>query len=199
MVGPTITAAVNPAMSKLHKILELNRDDMKKMTVSMDTLFVKNEKRLFATEGSSGGVKWKKLKPETLKAKKRRATGVRKIKRRGFSIPLTGTSLKIMQRTGRLRKGLSVKKDPDHVVRFSLVSRSAWIGIGVKSILPVYHGAVRGRRKNPKLPRRSVFQMKPQQRRGYYQVLFKRFDLKRKQWMRSIRAGRAAMRRGAAR
>ncbi len=175
MVGPTITAAVNPAMSELHKIVELNRDDMKKLTVSMDTLFVKNEKRLFATEGSSGGPKWKPLNKKYAKAKRSKP----------------GVSNKIMQASGRLRKGLSVKGDKDHVARAMGLTA---IGLGVKNILPVYHGAVRGRRKNPKLPRRSVFQMKPKQRRGYYQILFKRLDLKHKQWMRSIRAGRAAMR-----
>jgi len=177
MVTPRITSRVNPAIKQLDDILKLTFSDMTKLTADMDTLFVKNERRLFDTEGASGGVKWKKLKKATRDAKKRR-----------------GQSLKIMQRTGELRKGLSVKTHPDHVAKWSMAgSRHARIRIGVQSILPVYHGAVRGRRKNPKLPRRSVFQMKPAQRRGYYKILFKRFDLKRKQWQRAMRAGAQTM------
>ena len=166
---------MNPELSKLGKIVIMNRDDMKKMTFSMDTLFIKNERRLFATEGSSGGVKWKKLSKAYSKAKR--------------SDPKR--SNKIMQSSGRLRRGLAVKGDKDHVARS--IGLTAMV-FGVKNILPVYHGAVRGSRKNPKLPRRSVFQMKPKQRRGYYQILFRRFELKRKQFMRTLRSGRAAMR-----
>jgi len=181
MVGPRITARVNPAINQIDDILDLTVSDMKQLTALVDALFVKNEKRLFTTEGSSGGVKWKKLKKATRDAKKR-----------------AGLSQKIMQRTGELRKGLSVKGHPDHVAKWFGLGDKARIQIGVRNILPVYHGAVRGRRKNPRLPRRSVFQMKPRQRKGYHAILFKRFDLKRKQWQRAAQRGAASMRRGVA-
>ncbi len=179
MVGPRITARANPRIKEIGKLLDLDAGDMRAMTTKMDMLFRKNEKRLFATEGSSGGVKWKPLKKATLDAKKRK-----------------GLSSKIMQRTGRLRKGLTAKGHGDHIAKWSGLGSKARIKIGVQSILPVYHGAVRGRRKNPKLPRRSVFQMTIKQRRGYYQVLFNRFDLKRKRFMRALAAGAATMRAG---
>ena len=187
MVGPRITARVNPTIHQIDDILDLTAKDMKQLTTKIDARFRANERELFSTEGSSGGVKWRPLKAATLAAKKRRAAGVRGIRKRGFSIPLASTSLKIMQRTGELRKGLTRKSHPDHVVRWVLSAGVTTISIGVKSPLPVYHGAVRGRARNSKLPRRSVFQMKPRQRRGYYEFIFERFDLKRRQWHRAMR------------
>ncbi len=199
MVGPRITATANPAIHQIDDIIDLTVNDMKKLTAAVDSLFVKNEKRLFSTEGASGGLKWKPLKKATLDAKKRSRSARSKIKKRASGAPLRpAVSLKIMQRTGELRKGLSTKGHPDHVAKWANLGSNAIIGIGVRNILPVYHGAVRGRRKNPRLPRRSVFQMKPQQRKGYYAILFKRFDLKRKQWQRAAQRGAVSMRRGVA-
>lgn len=175
MVGPHITATVNPRIDDIRKVVEMTRGDLSKMTTQMDILFRKNEKRLFNTEGSSGGRKWPKLSPRYKKQKRKKFPG-----------------RKIMVATGRLRKGLTVKSHPDHIARHTKDS----IKIGVANVLPAYHGSVKGR-KNPRLPKRDVFQMTPKQRRSYYRVLFDRYELKRKQFMLALRAGRAQMRRGA--
>ena len=150
MVGPRITARANPKITALSEVLELSVANMNTMTASVDKQFRVNEKRLFATEGGSGGQKWKPLKKATKDAKKR-----------------LGLSSRIMQRTGNLRKGLTQKNHPDHVARHA----NKQIKVGVQSPLPVYHGAVRSIPKNPRLPRRSVFQMTAPQRRGYYKIV----------------------------
>ena len=172
MVGPRIGAAANPRIHELHKVLEMTVRDMTEMTKGIDQKFRANEKRLFATEGSSGGQKWPALSKKYAKAK------LKQVGRR-----------RIMQRSGRLRKGLTIKGHPDHVARHS----SGRVKIGVKSALPAHHGSVAGR-QNPRLPKRDVFQMTGRQRRQYYDVVFDRFATKRKQFERAMRAGRAAMR-----
>ncbi len=183
MVGPRITAMANPNMIKsFDEAMKLTVADMKKMTAKVDTLFVRTEKRLFATEGASGGRPWKKLKKATRDAKRR-----------------AGLSKKIMQRTGELRRGLTVKGHPDHVAKWANLGSDARIEMGVQSILPVYHGAVRGQR-NPRLPRRSVFQITAPQRRAYFQVVTDQLVSKLRRGLRFMKTNAAfnAFRRGAA-
>ena len=181
MVGPRITATVNPEIKHLSEVFKLDARDMKRMTTSVDRKFRENERRQFSSEGSSGGRKWKRLAKSTLDAKKRARGGRRRAKARvGLGADVTGQaaasllagpiSLKIMQRTGKLRKGLTQKSHPDHVANFSITQAGAFIRIGVKNVIAAYHGAVKGQR-NPRLPKRNVMQMTQNQRRRYYGIV----------------------------
>jgi len=179
MVGPRITARANPRIKSLEEVFQLNGRDMKTMATRVDMKFRENEKRLFKTEGRSGGRKWKRLNPAYAKAK-RKAVGAKKI----------------MQRTGRLRKGLTQKSHPDHLVRWSITSAGAFIRLGVSNPVAAWHGAVKGR-QNPRLPKRDVFQVTAKQRRRYFRILSDYLvKTKLKRVRRALRAGRAAMRAG---
>ena len=153
MVGPRITAMANPRMKKSFKeAMEMTVRDMKRMTTQVDRRFRENEKRLFASEGRSGGRAWKRLSPAYAKAK-RKAVGSRKI----------------MQRTGTLRRGLTQKSHPDHIARF-VGTKDGRIKVGVQNIVAAYHGAAKGR-QNPRLPKRNVMQMTAKQRRRYFRIV----------------------------
>lgn len=175
MVGPRITARANPRIRSLAEVFELTIADMNRVTGQVDRQFVANEKRLFATEGSSGGKKWKPLSPKSAKAKRRRYPG-----------------RKIMQRTGQLRKGLTTKSHPDHVARHA----NNKIKIGVRNPVAAYHGAVRGL-GNPRLPVRNVMQMTVKQRRMYYRTVSDYLvNVKLKRAQRALAAGAAFMKGG---
>ena len=76
----------NPRIRTLGEMFKLDQKDMDAILLVVDSRFRKNERTLFATEGSSGGEKWPPLK--------------RKRSPKRFA------GKKIMQRTGRLRRSL---------------------------------------------------------------------------------------------
>ena len=177
MVTPRYSLRANPRIRALDEVLKLSKRDLDRMTNEVDKLFRRNEKRLFATQGSSGGARWRKLSKAYAKQKRK-----------------THPGRKIMTRTGRLRRGLTLKGDSDHIARHRL----GRIQIGVRSALPAYHGSVRGR-KNPRLPKRDVLQSTPRQKREYLRSVSDYLvGVKLKRAARALRAGRAALRSGGA-
>lgn len=111
---------VNPRVKDMASLMKLTQRDMNDMATAVDIQFAKHEKRLFATEGSSGGAKWRPLSDSYAKAKARKFPG-----------------RKILQRVGRLRKGLSNVNDSDHVKTTRLKPR-ATIEVGTRNIVGAY-------------------------------------------------------------
>ena len=179
MVGPRITAHVDPNLPQLmEEALKMKTSDLKKMSVQMDRVFVKNEKRLFASEGSSGGSKWKPLSAAYAKAKKKRFPGA-----------------KIMQRSRTLKRGLTVLSHPDHVVRIHNSVFRQSIGLGTTNIVAKYHGALKGGAgMNTRLPRRNVLQMTTKQRDEYEGVKLAWFKERVEQLRAQLSRGRTAAR-----
>ena len=196
MVGPRITAHVDPNLPQLmEEALKMKTSDLKAMSLQMDRIFRKNERALFASEGSSGGSKWPDLKPATLRAKKGLRAAQKAIRKRGFKIPVGSTSLKIMQRSGELKRGLTTMSHPDHVVRVHNSVFAQRIGLGTTNILAKYHGGLEGGAgMNTRLPRRNVLQMTVKQRDEYDGVLLAWFKERAKQFDARMARGKAAAR-----
>ncbi len=141
------TSQVNPRIKTLPQMMQLDKRDMKTMTTAVDVLFVKNEARLFSTEGASGGGEWPALSPNYAAAKAR-----------------THPGRKIMQRTGRLRRSLTQRRNPQHVAQSALKPR-ATITVGTRDRTAAFH--IRGARKNPRVPERDTLQHTREQLRSY--------------------------------
>lgn len=187
MVGPRITSAVNPRIKSLEQALRLTATDMQAMLTPVDTKFRTLERRLFATEGASGGARWRRLSPKYAKQKRR-----------------THPGRKVMQKTGGLRRSLT-QKGADHVARYTLSASRARLKVGTTNVLAAYHGPLIGRlttgsglgptRGRARLPVRDVMQMTPQQRRLYYKIVKDYLvDVKLKRAMKALRIGRQEMR-----
>jgi len=170
-------AAHNPRIKDLEKAFLLFPRDMKTMLKSVDSMFRDREKQLFRTEGGSGGRRWPKLAASTLKTKRRLRSGVARARQTtALGADVTGqaglvvgpVSLKVMQRYGRLRKGLTQRKHGDHVARYELSVFGAWLKLGTKNIVAAYYGA--GKKYRPKKIR-NVMQMTENTRRKYFRVV----------------------------
>ncbi len=148
-----IDKTVSRKVRTLPELMALDKDDVKTITGWMDTRFVKNEKKLFTSEGSSGGRKWAALSPRYKKRK-------RKIRAKGGKKSLG----KIMQLTGDLRKTLVNKGDDGHVA-FGTVKPSVVISLGTRDRKAAWHGPTRFH--NLRLPNRDVLQHTNEQLKGY--------------------------------
>ena len=146
------------------KAITVQPRDMDRMLRKLDMIFRKYERRLFSTEGASGGRKWKALSPAYAKWKRRHA--------RGRKIMVLG------KREGKsLRKSLTMVGG-DHTARWtiSLTGGIPTFFLGTQDILAAWHinPAVLGivnDAYNPNMPHRDTLQMKPAQRNELLKVL----------------------------
>lgn len=149
---------VNPAIFRVKDILVINQKDMNKMAKRVDIKFRANERRLFSTQGSSGGRRWKPLNPGYRKWKRKKRPG-----------------RKIMTFDGKLRDSLT-KKGFLHVaigfMKRGLFGRKGFIQVGTHDIKAAWHGPP-NRLKNSILPTRDVLQQTPQQIDQYRQEIWK--------------------------
>lgn len=142
---------VNPRLRELPQVAKLDMGDMKRLADAIDSRFVTNERALFASEGASGGERWAPLSPDYAEAKRRRFPG-----------------RKILARTGRLRRSLTQKGDPEHVAVYRLAPRPV-VEVGTEVEVGAYHAP--GPLHNPNLPVRDPLQHTPQQERDYFEVV----------------------------
>lgn len=114
------TVVVNRNLRSFSEALRVTPAALHDCTVVVDSVYREQEKRNFATEGSSGGKNWKPLSPEYKKAKDRllaNATGVIKGIAKARGAKLTGFALraalgsdnKILQRTGDMKRAFSTQ------------------------------------------------------------------------------------------
>jgi len=183
----------------MHEAFILKARDMKTMLSKVDTLFRKREKSLFATEGGSGGKKWARLAPSTIAVKKRLRGRRRRAQARiSVGADVTGqagivsgpVSMKVMQRYGKLRKGLTDKGHGDHISRY-ILGTNARIQVGVRNSVAAKHGA--GGRYSPKKIRNTM-QMTTKQRRKYWRIVSDYLtDIKLQRKLRAMRAHKQGM------
>ncbi len=136
------TSTVNPRIRTLPQLMKLDQRDMGTMLGIVDLEFTRNEKRLFSTEGTSGGRAWKPLSTAYARAKARAFPG-----------------RKIMQRTGKLRQGLTQQSHADHV-KFTKLKPRATITVGTDNQVAAFH-----------IPARDTLQHTPRQERKYYALV----------------------------
>jgi hypothetical protein len=84
-------------VKRLEELVKLKKADYTKLGKAVDKVFVANERKLFATEGVSGGSKWQKLSDDYLTRKRRHYK-----------------TQKILTMKGDMRKALTGKNHPDH-------------------------------------------------------------------------------------
>ena len=126
---------INDRIKDLKQAVELTMDDINRMKESIDRKFTEHERGLFASEGASAGEQWQALSPDYAKQKQRRYPG-----------------RKILVKTGRLRKSLTVKGDAEHIAYGYLQPRATVI-VGSENPIGAYHAP--GRLHNPNLPVRD--------------------------------------------
>lgn len=141
---------LNPRVRDLRRMLQLDTHDMRVMAGLCDTRFRSNEAKLFASEGSSGGERWRALSTAYAKQKRRRFPG-----------------RKILAQSGSLRRSLT-NLGADHWARWVL-KPVAVITLGTLHPVAVYHAP--GPRHNSALPVRDPIQHTPGQMHEYLGVI----------------------------
>jgi len=139
-------------------VMILTAEDLNPMLRDVDKMFARNMRRLFSTQGGSGGPEWQALSPR-YKAWKDRAFPGRKI----------------LSLRGKLRRSLASRSSTDHVARWTLKPRARLI-VGTSVRYAAYHAP--GGLHNPKLPVRDPLQHTAPQSREYKDAV--RRQLKRK-------------------
>lgn len=148
-------SSVNPRVRDMDALMSFRPHDMRAISTQVDSRFMARERRLFATEGRSGGEAWPRLSEEYRRWKARRFPG-----------------RKIMQRTGRLRRSLT-SKGGRHVLESTLPPRvSVTVGTSVK--YAAYH--IDGSPiRNWNLPERDTLQHTRAQEIEYLEVFSERY------------------------
>lgn len=203
-----VTVQKNPRIRRMPEMSQLKADDMKRLTLKLDKQFVKNEAKLFRTEGGSGGSKWAALNPEYAKRKKAMLSGALKelrairgkekkagVRRRksGGGVPRLGTVNRVLQLSGSMADTLRKRGESDHIADWKLRKHSGTVSLGTKHELAAIHaggggllstggrsGAMSGG-----LPARDPIQMTGQQQRQYLKMVAN--DLKRNKLGRMIK------------
>jgi len=156
-----MTSTVNPRLKSLDEAVKLQFAEVKTIALDIDKRFRANERKLFATEGASGGSPWKPLSEKYRKRKKKKKPG-----------------RKIMAFSGATRKSLTTKGS-GHVLRYNAKPR-ARIDVGTSHITPAYH--LEGPLKNPNVPERDTLQTTDEQFAGYRDIISR--YLRRTKWPR---------------
>ena len=154
------TVRTNPRIKSLEDLAKLDRRDMETMTKAIDSQFRSDERRLFATEGASGGKRWPKLSPAYARRKKKKYPG-----------------RKILVRKGPLRKSLTTK-NAEHIAEWSLQPR-ATITVGTKNPLGRFH-----------VKRRDPIQQTTRQARMMRGLIWRHLNMKRARVERVLKAWR---------
>jgi phage gpG-like protein len=96
-----VTVRINPNLPRVFELVRFRPEDMDKMVRSVDLKFTRMMRRLYATEGASGGARWEPLSARYARQK-----------------VLDGFSGGILTRTGGLRRTLQNYGNPQHVARW---------------------------------------------------------------------------------
>lgn len=162
----TVTTKVNPGITQLHKMFDLDSTALGVISKLVDDRFRVMMSTLYPTQGASGGNQWAPLSPEYLKKKKipkwfriRAGRGaileeVRKLpaRYRVGLFRLTLGEFKILQLTRRLRLSLT-SKNTDHILETGKSGQNYYIVLGTTVPYSIHHW--KGGRS---LPRRNPIQ-----------------------------------------
>lgn len=156
---------VNPAVSRIAKEIKFDLPEWTRVAEKVDRAFARDSRRLFATEGRSGGAKWRKLSDAYAKAKRK-----------------THPGRKILTRDGELRDSLGHVGNENHSLKFGLRPRP-FIDVGTEIPYAVYHQKGSGR-----LPKRNPIQRTRRQAQKYAEIIKEAHDRLVRRWSR--KAGR---------
>ncbi len=163
---------VNPRIKKLKELMALDAKTMAAIARDIDIQFVKNERRLFATEGASGGPKWITYQSVPYERFKKRVRPGRKL----------------MVFDGDLRKTLTNRNAPGHALSWTLKPRPS-VSVGTNDIKAAWHGPKAGNPlANPRLPVRDVLQHTPKTEAKYYASIRRTFKFKKERVERALAA-----------
>ena len=137
---------VNPRFRTISRLMDLDRKDLGEILKAVDFQFRENERRLFATEGTSGGSKWQRLSSKYAAIKARRFPG-----------------RKILAARGTLRKDLTTKSGR-HLAFVSMKPPS--VTVGADNEIGRHHS-----RGLAPLPRRNPIQMTNRQRKRFHAIV----------------------------
>ena len=146
-----VEVSINDRLRELPSLTKFEPDDIRRLLVTIDSRFVRNETQLFASEGTTGGQTWEPLSEDYAAYKARKFPG-----------------RKILQRTGKLRRSLTTKGDSDHVA-YGYTQPRATLVVGSANEVGAYHAP--GVKHNPRLPVRDPIQHTPAQLRDYSAVM----------------------------
>lgn len=157
--------------------LDIQPPELKKMAELCDVAFLAHEKKLFASEGASGGERWNPLSEQYRRWKKRHYPG-----------------RKILSLTGKLRKSLTQmeKTNPDHI-GYGAFEPLPTINLGTSDKKAAWHYE-----GNAHLPKRDPIQHKTSDEQRYLDLLSGyMIDVKLKRVARQLARGSAFMARRA--
>lgn len=176
--------------------MQLDRDDMQRITKALDAEFRKHMRRQFQSEGAHGGDAWAPLSARYAERKRRLLSGAlsqmrsenRQISRlrggRGPRTPSLASSMKILQLTGSLRDSLATD-NREHVAEWYLKPKPT-VRLGSSNEIGAYHADTRVH--NPQLPVRDPRSMTTSQRRDMYDIVGAELKKKIKRLERAFRA-----------
>jgi len=144
-----IEAKVNPRIKSLGDLAKWTPPELRTVRDRIDAQFRTNERRLFASEGASGGGRWLPNKEPYRTFKRKRG------------------KRKVMQFDGDLRKGLTQKGHRDHVATFgNTPKRGPFVRVGTRNVVAAFHApAINNPLRNKSLPVRDPLQMTHAQER----------------------------------
>lgn len=160
-------------------LLTLQPSELDAMAFAIDDGFRANERKLFQTEGSSGGGRWAPLSPayayrkDLLFGKARRTAAKRarevaqlpEIYRKGAQ---KGTGLaqnKILQLTGTMKRSLT-ERGPEHVAEWRQTAGRTIVTVGTRNEVAAYHLEIDTHR-----PIRDPIKMTKDQRQGLVEIM----------------------------
>ena len=159
----------NPHIANFSRTLELDKRAMEDVLDVCGVVFRQAERKLFRTEGESGGSRWKALSPAyaayktrflkgALKELRRETAAVNKLTGKSRRTPGLKTVNKILQLSGDMRDSFISRAHPDHIETTYRLRTSVWkVQLGSQHRLAKYHAS--GREHNPGLPVREPVQV----------------------------------------
>lgn len=185
----------NPRVKTLSQSFRFDDNEARALLRELDTAFRKLERRLFKTEGVSGGRGWKPLSDRYARWKTRMLKGtLRELRRENRQVsrlrgkrartPSLGSVDKILQLSGQMKDSFINKSDPEHIAQYRLRPSVAFT-MGSSNPIAPYHGSRDSRRV---IPFRDPIKMTTRQRTQL-------INLARRRYVAKIRRIEKAMRK----
>lgn len=185
MIRATVTQ--NPRIRSIQDIASVDGLFMRTCLVKVDQKFRDNESKLFTSEGSSGGSRWRALSPEYARRKagmrRRDLVESKRFKTAGLHRRPAIAGRTILVLGGGLRESLRSPSNPDHIAQVE--GRTLVVGTS-------YELANRHFEGGPNLPRRNPIQHTAGQKLAYLGIVRDEFVKRGQAIVRSIaRSGTA--------
>jgi hypothetical protein len=175
----------NPHLANFGRTLELDKQAMEDVLEACGVVFRRAERKLFQSEGASGGRKWKPLDPKyerwktrflrgALKEMRRENTQIARMTGRRTRTPGMKTANRILQLSGDMRDSFTNQGHEDHIEKTYRLRENVWkVEMGSKHELAKYHAG--GNQHNTDLPVREPVMVTDKDRESYRRVIWRAF------------------------